>query len=77
MANPENSRIIDHVLRPYASPKDTLVEPVAEIDGILPRAVRTQTHLERYILKERERGRVPGIDSITGRAQIGRRRFIS
>lgn len=77
MANPEKSRIINHIPKPYASPEDTLVEPATKIDGILPRAVRTQTHLERYILKERERGRVPGIESITGRAKIGRSRFFS
>lgn len=40
----------------------------------LPKATRTQTLLGRYQLKEGQRNRVPGVESLTSRAQIGIKR---
>lgn len=64
---------VDYVAapRPYANPGE-IVAP-ATIDGRLPKATRTLTYAERYLLKEIGRGRIPGVESITSRAQIGRR----
>lgn len=58
-------------MKPYASPDSIVV--AATRDERLPKSDRTLTYLKRYLLKERGRERVSGIEQITGRTQIGRR----
>lgn len=59
------------VLRPYQSTMDLELTTSSAVEHIMPRAERSLTHLQRYILRERGRQRV-NTDAITGRARIGK-----
>ncbi len=61
---------------------EVFVQPEQNVPNKIPRKERDQTHLERYRLRELCRvgdrvhgGIVHGVADITGRSQIGRRRF--
>lgn len=71
----ENGRTIGRSAHPYAETEFIVLPEVVEPrQKGLPRSERTQSHLERYKLREGTRDRIPAstLLSLTGRAQIGR-----
>lgn len=69
----ENIQVIRSAI-PYVAiefiPVTPVVEEKTQAEG-LTKAKRTATFAERYIDKEKRRGRVPNIKDITSRSQIG------
>ena len=67
MANQERRIIEIRSPKPYVGTEYIVIEPAKQ----LPRTNREESHLTRYILKNR--GRVSGIETLTSRHQIGTR----